>query len=334
MKRRADSPRHGTAPRGRFTGRRKCLATKDIVLNYVSCWAANQCIAVGSTATHYDNEDATVSERWNGTSWSYQGILATAEEEKYVEAGWKSVVAARALSCTGENACMAVGSEGISKEGEGGSTISRAERWNGQTWVLEHPPGAAALKSVSCSAQYTCTAIGPEGPYEDTNVIVARNGNGWSEQRTYAADSTDKLERVACPSTSTCVAAGGDIAVHWNGSAWSEPEALPVPWEGYKTPYIFAMDCPSTTSCFAVGGIRHTNEKEWTLLYRWNGTKWIQQAPIKGGGVKYRGSYFEEETELFGVSCWVGVGGEDNCVGVGRDPNAAYTDEPMAVKFE
>jgi hypothetical protein len=302
-------------------------------LDHISRWAANQCIAVGTTLTDYDNEFATVSERWNGTSWSYQGVLAPAEEEKYVEAGWKEVAAARSLPCTAENACMAVGWETITKAGEGGPTISRAEHWNGQEWVLEHPPGAADLQSVSCAAQSDCTAIGPAGEYGETNMIVAWNGSTWTEQRTCGANATDKLERLACPSTNACVAAGGDIAVHWNGSSGANRNRCRSHGKPTKRLMSWGWTVQARRAA-SVGEIRGTSEQAWTLLYRWNGTKWIKQEPIKGGGVKYREGYIAEETDLSGVSCWIEGSSEDKCIAVGSDRNGEYSVEPMAAKFE
>jgi hypothetical protein len=105
-----------------------------------------------------------------------------------------------------------------------------------------------------------------------------------------------ELNGIACPSTSTCVAAGWyqpsdgyDHALieRWGESGWS---IEPTPAAGTAiNPALDAVACSSASVCTAVGSYQHG-----TLVLRWDGLGWSRQTSPSPG---------QDGAELHAVSC-------------------------------
>src|SRR5262249_20158726 len=121
-------------------------------LNWVSCPAANSCVAVG-TYVKSSGAGVTLGGRWDGTTWRLQPAPSPPG------AAWGALLG---VSCVSPSACEAVG-----------ATVSRsrtwrvlAERWNGTRWQLQAAPssGSSYLVGVSCTSPTAGTAVGGAAP--------------------------------------------------------------------------------------------------------------------------------------------------------------------------
>ncbi len=307
-----------------------------VILTMISCWTPNQCIGVGHILpTAFGGFLATVSERWNGTSWTYQGALDVRSEEAYTEKGWKEVDPGLGMSCTSETTCTVVGTESVGKEGETRTSSARVERWNGQAWGIEHPPGATVLNKVSCTSGYACVAVGSNGTEQ---AIFATPGPStlWAQQDAFHTEGGSGGSAISCVSSTSCVAVDSGLAVRESAGVWTAPETLPPPARG--TTWDSSVDCLSATLCYAAGGIRDSGSgEELWLSYRWNGSKWAMLAPVTGAPryiVEYNKVPYYKEAQVSGLSCWLGAGGEPNCEGVGAVRAEGYKEEVVAAHYE
>src|SRR5215469_7967942 len=140
-------------------------------LFWVSCPAANSCMAVG-TYVKTSGEGVNLAEQWNGTSWR---ILPTPNPSGVALSGLLGV------ACTSTSACTAVGSSLTTA----GVPRAVAERWNGTRWTIQatpNPPqGGGGLNGVSCTSASACTAVGAS----NAGTLAERwNGTRWTIQAT------------------------------------------------------------------------------------------------------------------------------------------------------
>jgi hypothetical protein len=297
-------------------------------LQAVSCSSASACTAVGYYIPS-GGGNALLAERWNGTEWTMQTI-ASPEREEMLDG----------VSCPSASVCVAVGKEG---------DVPLAERWNGSEWsaqTIPAPSGAERdeLKSVSCSATTSCTAVGTyfaAGAKAYVTFAEHWNGTEWSVQTTpdpvEAAASI--LEGVSCSSSTACTAVGYyylssggkymPVAERWNGTEWkiqSTPTGATI---------LRGVSCKSSTACTAVG--EDIGELETTAVAeRWNGTEWSIQTTPEPPGV---------ERSLTRVSCsststctavgWAQEDHHESQVPFSENWNGTeWTIEPVTIRFE
>jgi hypothetical protein len=112
-------------------------------------------------------------------------------------------------------------------------------------------------------------------------------------QRLRRAHAGATLDGVDCPSSTSCMAVGGEgtlenadtftLAEQWNGTTWkfvSTPPPLTPGGTGLGT-----VTCTSPGACMAAGfyGLNDGTGTELTLAEQWNGTKWqIRTTPTPG----------------------------------------------------
>jgi hypothetical protein len=94
----------------------------------VSCASPVECTAVGPDDTL---PDGLAAGRWNGVQWATTPTLQPAGEIYATLYG---------VSCTSPTACTAVGQ---SNNSVGSADVPLAERWNGTSWAIQHPPAPA-----------------------------------------------------------------------------------------------------------------------------------------------------------------------------------------------
>ena len=99
--------------------------------------------------------------------------------------------------------------------------------------------------------------------------------------------SDNRLNDVACSSTSNCWAVGGNFLgesyfQHWDGASWSR---FYVPLTGPSTfKSLSGVTCISASDCWAVGDANDANDVDQALIEHWDGTNWtIVPAPSSGG---------------------------------------------------
>jgi hypothetical protein len=123
----------------------------------VSCPNSSFCFAVGSYREK-TGPNKTLTEKWNGSSWSVTASPNPAESKGSTLAG---------ISCTSSTACTAVGRYNTAVEFEIFPTESKTlvESWGGSEWQVQSSPNPGGKKlpqfaGVSCSAANACTAVG------------------------------------------------------------------------------------------------------------------------------------------------------------------------------
>lgn len=239
-------------------------------LTSVDCMSGSFCMAAGSTSTGSGN--STLSETWNGSSWTLANSL--------------SATSFTSVSCTSSASCVAVG-------GSDGSEASAAT-WNGVRWTKTTPARHAAfsqLESISCTGPAWCLAVGetstgPGGPAALTSA-QRWNGASWSAITTFnlAGAANAELTAVSCTSDQFCVAVGWyedstgrefAFAQSWNGTRWtSMPAATPGSTTGSE---LDGIDCPTPKFCVAVGFLGNQSAP---LAETWNGKAWqVTKTPI------------------------------------------------------
>jgi len=291
-------------------------ALDDDFLHGVSCSSATACTAVGDY-TSTEEKEATLVERWNGTTWEVQTSPNPAGATgSFLES----------VSCRSSTACTATGY----KEEKGGLHATLAERWNGSAWEVQTTPTSGnsdALGSVSCVSASECTAVGfvvSGNPAKTTPVVENWNGKTWtvvSSAKLPTEDERSWFESVSCPAAKSCTAVGSYIssnlgmqflAEHWNGSTWSV-QTTPELAAGDSEIHLDGVSCSATSACAAVGSYEKSRVRE-VLVERWNGTSWqVQQTPSPNG--KTEGA----EGQLTQVSC----ASATSCVAIGADESSS-----------
>ena len=137
-------------------------------------------------------------------------------------------------------------------------------------WTIQPTPGnVKAQSAVSCASSSACVSVGD-------GTAMHWNGSNWAAMR---APYSLKLNGVACPSATYCIAVGWTHGLRagawrWNGSTWTAQTAFnPKSVDNG----LNAIACSSRTSCEAVG--THGNGiTSYPLAEFWNGKTWANQS--------------------------------------------------------
>jgi hypothetical protein len=149
---------------------------KGAKLTGVSCAEhSSSCMAVGSYYETAGNEK-TLTERWNGSSWSIVSSPNPSEAKGFVNL--------IDVSCLSPNSCFAGGYYASSvTEGTSLENKTLVETWNGTEWTIQSSPNAAGkpysvLWGISCTSSIICTAVGAAspGPYSAPSLLAERYG--------------------------------------------------------------------------------------------------------------------------------------------------------------
>ena len=210
-------------------------------------------------------------------------------------------------SCTGPNACTAVGSAFNGS----GVMVTLVQRRSGRSRVIEVTPDPAGavwsrLFGVSCTSAHACVAVGYyyDAAFRLRPLAERWNGRNWAIQATRrpAGAQATGLLAVSCTSPDACIAAGEYItssgepramAERWNGRYWAV-EVTPSP-AGALASGLFGVSCTAARACTAAGAYASSRGKTLTLAEAWNGTRWRVKATPNPRGVP--------SSELFAVSC-------------------------------
>jgi hypothetical protein len=254
------------------------------VLYDVSCSAPAICTAVGEYVNSSGQEELTLAERLEGSTWTIEG---TPNSETGRSSDFNVL---RGVSCSSASRCFAVGDRGI-----GGVSESLAETWNGSQWTPQsfaHTATNELLNSVSCSSETACTAVGQHLSVGHGVIALAErlNGETWEQQSSInpAGATTSHLTGVSCVAQSECVAGGWyetsagtrvTLAEKWTSATeWSEM-ITPNP-SGAMESYLQGISCTSGTACIASGYDKNSSGTNVTLVEQLSGTEWkVQPIP-------------------------------------------------------
>jgi hypothetical protein len=271
----------------RWNGTQWTLATSPALpdtgfLRGVDASSATNAWAVGQRAVPAGGGSvgsATLTERWNGTSWS---IVPSPSPGS---AAGSSLEGVKTFTTTD---AWAVGTQSAST-----APFSRTliERWDGTAWsVVPSPntdPNRNFLTDVDGASATDVWAIGNVGDdgYGGTTggVVLHWNGMAWSPVTVpgTTSDATLRLpvlEDVVARAANDVWIVGRafhfglfrqvPVFMHWNGSGWQSGYVPNAPAGGFS-----AVTALSATQVYAAGGV----------IARWTGTAWaIESATVPG----------------------------------------------------
>ena len=178
--------------------------------------------------------------------------------------------------------------------GNGQSSLTLVEHWNGTRWNVvasPHAPGRTSdeLFGVAALAANDIWAVGDssiEQPGSTTSQALIEHWNGtvWSIVASPSiASAGTVLGAISAVSATNIWAVGagatGPLIIHWNGTTWSE-----VASHAGSSDRLSGVAAVSATDAWAVGsGI---GSYGWqTLIEHWNGTQWtaVARGPHPGG---------------------------------------------------
>lgn len=246
------------------------------VLSGVVCTSASECWSMGNgeylfslinyPGTYY----GVFIDRWNGESWSIGATFGVHPAR---------VTKLYSAACTSGSDCWAVGTD--------------IEHWDGNSWTgraFPTIPGSyiTVLSGITCASASDCWAVGSTSYYVNGGVpleqtLIERwNGTGWSIIASPNTDSShsNRLNSVACPTTSNCFAVGSyvndtgqkeQLLEHWDGASWV---IIDSPDPGTHGSELRGIVCPLATQCWTVGYFNNDNDLSRTLVEYWNGSLW------------------------------------------------------------
>ncbi len=217
-------------------------ALSNSELSAVSCTSPSFCLAVGSSSALGSAATDTLTEIWNGSSWS---TLPN-------PGGAGSTLNLMTLSCASSSYCLSLGYA----PGGGPLGLTAAELvWNGASWSM--PDVSAALPPVgglSCASSTFCMAAAG-------NTYSQWNGSSWSDIPVAASSEDDATNALTCVSTTFCVSVGTrdghetgyinqSLVKEWNGTSWAYVPSADASTTGDNG--LSGVSCTSVT-CIAVG---------------------------------------------------------------------------------
>ena len=215
----------------------------------VSCPSDVFCVAVGGSTADF----------WDGQRWRLETIPHLSRSARL-----------NSVSCTGPDACTAVGTYGVSFPRPFGRNLPLVERWNGRRWTGQHAPDGkmalSELEDVSCTSRSFCVAVGNQNVTQGADfsappfVEIFRAGH-WVISTT-GIHTWTSLNGVSCVSVTSCTAVGSSVPGHkpdfvnvrplievWNGSRWAV-EPTPRVSRGSD---LQGVSCVLKVGCTAVG---------------------------------------------------------------------------------
>jgi len=252
--------------------------------NGVSCASASFCMGVGYYESSDGNLAGTLTESWNGSSWS---VVASGNADD----GYNSSLL-YGVSCVSASFCAAVGEY---RHGQGGGADNPiVEMWNGSGWTgVAVLPIAGRLTDVSCLSATSCTAVGYSVDFStglEQTLAESWNGTSWTQVTSPDPGTGDNVfGGVSCLSATSCIAVGSQttsspqtLVESWNGTAWSVVSSP----SRTGTSGLDGISCLSASSCTAVGSSTATAKApSKTLIETWNGSTWsIVPSPNNASG--------------------------------------------------
>ena len=154
------------------------------------------------------------------------------------------------IACPSARVCYTVGYSGVQYNGAILATTD-----GGHTWHTQKPGTKWGLRGITCTSTTTCYSVG----FAETTLVTTNAGRSWHDPHTPL--SSQPLFRVACPSSTTCIATGNSpggyialvhrIALTTTGArSWSYP-ATPIDRTAFP---MNGITCPSARVCYVVGG--------------------------------------------------------------------------------
>jgi hypothetical protein len=261
---------------------------------------------------------------------SYQGMLVTGSgttwqaTETPLPAGATGGTL-ESVACASATSCVAVGLANIPGGYLGMLLTGSQTSWQAQTVPV--PANAASapgdnpmLWGVACPSTTSCVVAGEYDSTSASAMLLTGSGSSWTatEAPVPANAGPDwgvQLRSVACPSTTSCVAAGQysdpasgyeqGLLVTGSGTTWQATET-PLPANAAAKPSVtlYSVTCPSTTSCIATGTYFDSAGNQHGLLLTGSGTTWqATEAPLPANAAAQPGASLTRAACTSATSC-------------------------------
>jgi hypothetical protein len=244
-----------------------------VVLNGVAAISASDIWAVGHAGDPGSIPLQTLTQHWDGTSWS---IIPSPSPGTY---NGNVLTAVAAVST---NDVWAVGWYQSGPTGQEGGALTM--HWDGTSWTVVPNPSKATLRAITAISSNDVWAVGDQ-------VILHWNGTDWSTVSfpPPPGDSYVVLKGVSAVSANDIWAVGyaqtayfygyrySPLTYHWDGASWSR-----VNNAGGIDEYLHAVAAIAPNDVWAVGDNGQTQH--------WNGADWSRvAAPYPGLGGRFNG---------------------------------------------
>jgi ligand-binding SRPBCC domain-containing protein len=256
----------------------------------VTCVSGSDCWAVG----YFSNGTVvqTLTEHWNGTSWSIVSSPNTSTTD---------LDTLRGVTCISGSDCWAVG---YYSNNSGIPNQTLTEHWNGISWSIISSPNIGTMRSnylygVTCTSTAQCWAVGNN---QDVGAFIEQwNGSAWSvaTSPSIGFGANSQLNGVSCASGLDCWAVGyylptsgpsQTLSEHWDGTSWSI-----INTGSLRAQVLQGVTCASGSDCLAVGYYFSTHGPSQTLTEHWDGVSWsIVSSPNTSA---------TQLNDLLGVTC-------------------------------
>jgi hypothetical protein len=252
-------------------------STQGNYLTSIAAVSPTDLWAVGSAYRQTTSTPGTLTERWNGSSWS---VVPSPNFNQ----GYNELYGVDAVSSTD---VWAVGYHNISLYG---SEKTMAQHWDGTQWsiVPTRNMGRDANFLLAVSA-VSSTDVWAVGLGASTSNEVGRpliehwDGATWSKLRSPRIGSRfGILNDVVALATDDVWAVGsqGDTTLveHWNGASWS---VVPSPNGTRAESELYAISASGPDDVWAVGD-SYDNQGSDSLVLHWDGSSWTVVPSLDG----------------------------------------------------
>ena len=289
-------------------------------LKNVSCAGDGTCVAVGDFA-NAPSQQAALIEQNSGGSWSSIDPQLPNNADSSTDNNYLN-----AVSCTGANACTAVGGYVSGGDEAGLGEVLASNVWSPSQLAPTADLGDDA--AVSCSG----TSCAATGEFNTNHSFIQTVISGsWTDEIATPLPNVNtgsaELYAIDCANSSSCVGAGsyytsGSVAQglldYGSGTAYTAQQAplpaSPAPSTGNPDGQLRIISCGTAGACVAAGSYDDTSGTGQPLLETESdpsGTPaWAAASPATPGG----GTFLS----LDGISCF----GSWGCVAVGDYENS------------
>jgi hypothetical protein len=231
--------------------------------------------AVGFSTNTSTDQDQTLIEHWNGTSWS----IVPSPDPAGGSTGSDELWAIAAVSPTD---IWAAGDDFAG----GGSIVPLFAKYNGTSWTAVPPPadGAGFMLGLTAISANNVWAVGDVSSQAFTSEHW--NGTSWSVVSTPSVNAgsnpIEELTAVTAVSATNLWASGWvgnidnenklePIILHSTGGAWSRVTAPNAGSEGSR---LNGITSDGADDVFAVGTTQDSNGSLLTLIEQFSGSSW------------------------------------------------------------
>jgi cutinase len=262
-------------------------------LTQVACASATSCVAIGSYDDASGNEQGLLVTG-GGSTWS------AARAPLPSGAAADPQVTLTSVTCPAVSDCVAVGYYENSQSHWEGLALT----WSGSSWTAAAVPAPAGkgnvsvLNSVACQTPTACVAAGQyqfQSSASAYALVATGAGSSWTPASAPApgrlgTPAFAQLVSVACPSASTCVAAGDYLddtgvarvmLLTRSGTSWL-PATTPLPGGGTSSLWqVLQVACATASTCVVDGVYTDATGRYQVMVISGAGSSWTAvRAPL------------------------------------------------------